>query len=209
MREQGTVRCSRLVPAGSAASRSGWVSPIGSRSRPSERPDLGPEGWSAGGSRTAPDDHACSPRLVYGCGLVRCGAIARWTRDRSPGRSRHLERVRRAQPRLSHRLATASGNHCARVVIRSGMDLARPLCPEDGSGDSRRTNPYGDAWSAGAAGWPERPRPDSTAQWTRDRPPCFQGTPKVSVAVRARLSECRSEGVRGPWPFRLIRRRLP
>jgi hypothetical protein len=36
-----------------------------------------------------------------------------------------------------------------------------------------------------------------------------QGTQKVSVAVRARLSECRSEGVRGPWPFRLIRRRLP
>jgi hypothetical protein len=123
------------------------------RPAPPSGPDLGPEGWSAGGSRTAPDDHACSPRLVYGCRLVRCGAIARWTRDRSPGRSRHLERVRRAQParagqtrpRLSHRLATASGNQCARVVTRSGMDLARPLCPEDGSGDSRRTNPYGDA----------------------------------------------------------------
>jgi broad specificity phosphatase PhoE len=63
------------------------------------------------------------------------------------------ERVRRAQParagqtrpRLSHRQATASGNQCARVVTRSGMDMARPLCPEDGSGDSRRTNPYGDA----------------------------------------------------------------
>jgi hypothetical protein len=113
-----------------------------------------------------------------------------------------LERVRRAQParagqtrpRLSHRLATASGNQCARVVTRSGMDLARPLRPEDGSGDSRRTNPYGDAWSAGAAGWPERPRPDSTARWTRDRPPASKALRRCRWPY---VPDCRSAGRKG------------
>jgi hypothetical protein len=97
------------------------------------RPDVLAQIWRVG---RWPERHQ---RIWSGAVVaVTWACVAGTQRDSNP--CRHLERVRRAQParagqtrpRLSHSLATASGNQCARVVTRSGMDLARPLWHSEG-----------------------------------------------------------------------------
>jgi hypothetical protein len=212
MREQGTVRCSRLVPAGSAASRSGWVSPIGSGPAPPTGPTSVPKAGPLGvrgrlrtttparpGSCTAAassdaersrDGHAIgAPAGV--AALRECDAPSRRKQDRREPSCDIAWRPRE----------DVAAPESSRVLAHIWHDLYVPRFARTDDGGQRRMRlqvsrsngePVRTAWTgitrgvdAGCAGHPLGWPPPSECRWRRPSHVRTPGFPRDTAAVRS------------------------